>query len=122
MNIAGLRSIGARLDAVDPQLIDPRSALGEQIARLPVDQLVQDGPPQLAPRETRILSMNAPSRFPPKRHLEQLGECQQPEFHRIVGVVGVVGDAVGCIDDLRLHERPVRSVLFLRPSGLSLER
>ncbi len=43
----------------------------------------------------------------PQRHFEQFAQLQQAEFQRIVGVVRVVGDAVGRVDDLHLQQRAV---------------
>ena len=74
------RDTADRLDAVNPQFVDPGLTLSEQIADLPIDQLMQHGPPQLRPREAGVVGLHAAGGLAPQRHGEQLAEFQQAEF------------------------------------------
>ena len=72
----------------------------QHVAHLPVDHLVDDRAAKLAVVEFAELPRDAVTGLAPQRHFEQLLDGHQAKLERIVGIVGVVGDAVGRVDDL----------------------
>ena len=82
---------------------------------------MNDGPLELLSRQSRPEPLDPAGRFAPQRELQQLADLQQAQLQGVVGIVRVVGHAVGRIDDLHLDERlPDR---LLVPAGcLTFER
>jgi hypothetical protein len=93
-----------RRHGVDPPRLQPGPGAGEEVGHLAFDQFVQDRAAQFHWRQrTEPVAHRGGGR----RHegkSEQFVELHQSQLHRIVGIVGVVGDRVGGIHHLRLEQ------------------
>ena len=94
----------------------------QQVPYLPVDQFVQDGPPELRVVERHRPLADALLGLAPQRQLQQLANRQQPQLQRVVGVVRVVRHAVGGVDHLGLDSRAQLGPLLHRAAELAIER
>ena len=110
-----------RQRAVDIAGRQPPAGAFQQIAHLPVDQLVEHGPPQRVAFEARGARAHAPGCLGPQRGRQQLVERDQAQLQRVVGIVRVVGDAVGRLDHLRLQQRAAGRSVVRDPPVLAFE-
>ena len=97
----------------------------QQIDDLPVDQLAHDGRLQLLGPNGAVLRTDALERAVPERHLGKIVRRDQADAQGVVDVVGVVGQAVGGIDDLGFQQRLADGEIvfhFRRVGALAVHR
>ena len=104
----------------DPQGCDGGPAPRDQFRYLEFHHLVKRSPPQFRAGERTVAIAGAVGGVGHERDLQEFVHGDEPQFDGIVGVVGVVGDRVGGINDLRLDQRR-RCGAVLLPRGLGVE-
>ena len=89
----------------DGEGLDRAPRPGDEPGDLEVDQLEEDGTPQIDADDPPVALVNPLGRRGDQRQLEELLQRHQAELDGVIGVVRVVGDRVGGIDHLRLEDR-----------------
>ena len=98
-----------------------RDAVPEYVADLQVDQFVHDGTAEhLAVKRAESLG-DTPMALPDEFHFLQFIEFEQSEFHGVIDVVGIVGDAIGHVDDLGFEQGPVFAGFLVNAALLALQ-
>jgi hypothetical protein len=78
----------------------------QQIADLTIDQSVHDRAAQDRAALAGVLLPDELQRLGNQLQRLELAERDQSELHRVVGIVCIVGNAVGQIDDLHFQQTP----------------
>ena len=115
---AGGRAVAAKHlphagNRVDAEVVDRGPRLADEFRHLEIDQLVEDRPACLDALAPSMKNGHAGCGVGHQRQFQQFVECHESQLHGVVGVVSVVSDRVGGIDDLRLEQWGRRGAVLL---------